>query len=555
MSWGRLRSRKMAQMSAATRTTNSQEMNFWGWGLIDKFPNEDLRRTVAAHVATLLAIDPPPLLPLPQVDQIVLPAAAVTPPTELASFSSAMPADRITHTYGKNFRDQVRGFEGDFSKAPDFVCYPTRENEVASVLAWASKSGIAVIPFGGGTSVVGGVERAIGDRYEGAISLDLRAFDKVLEVDQTSRAARIQAGARGPHIEAQLAPYNLTMRHYPQSFQFSTLGGWIATRAGGHFATLYTHIDDLIESIRMITPAGEIESRRLPASGAGPSPDRLMLGSEGIFGVITEAWVRLFVRPRYRLTASIHFQGELTRAVDCVRAIAQAALYPTNCRLLSKEEAALNFVTDDGAHVLVLGFESVDSPRDDSMARAMAICEAHGGACPLGIKRRENNENASDGAASAWRAAFIEAPYLQSALVSMGMIADTFETACTWDRFNALHARVTESVMGAMKSHCGGGHLSLRFTHVYPDGPAPYYTFIAPGRPGAQLNQWEAIKRAASDALLDMGATITHHHAVGRLHRPWYEKQRPPLFAAALRATKRAMDPASIMNPGVLIEP
>jgi alkyldihydroxyacetonephosphate synthase len=529
------------------------QTSFWGWGYEDKLPDESMRRGIAAHVARLLGTTEPPLRPLPSIDDVTLPEARIAPPPELAAFSSAARRDRIVHTYGKSFRDQVRGFAGDFGRAPDFVCYPGNEDDVARVLAWASRGRVAVIPFGGGTSVVAGVEGDVGDRFEGVLSLDLKRMDKVLEVDTVSRAARIQAGAKGPHLEAQLAPHDFSLRHFPQSFEFSTLGGWIATRAGGHFATLYTHIDDLVESIRMITPAGELVSRRLPASGAGPSPDRLVLGSEGIFGVITEAWVRVQPRPRFRLQASVHFKGELGRAVEAVRAIAQAALYPTNCRLLSAEEAALNFVADDGSHVLVLGFESADHARDEAMARAMALCEAHGGVCPRGVLRREGGDKVADGAASAWRAAFLEAPYLQSALVSLGVVVDTFETACTWDRFEALHARVTEAVTEAMRAACGGGRISVRFTHVYPDGPAPYYTFLAPGRRGEELAQWQQIKRAASDALGEMGATITHHHAVGRLHRPWYDAQRPPLFAAALRAAKRAMDPAGVMNPGVLI--
>lgn len=529
-------------------------LSYWGWGYESKLPDEATRGGVAQHIGRLLGTPPPALRPLPSLDDVALHEPRIEAPPELAPFMSADRRERVTHTYGKSFRDQVRAFEGDFRVAPDLVCRPAREEDVAAVLAWASRNSVAVIPFGGGTSVVSGVEGDVGSRYEGVVSLDLRSLDRVVEVDPVSRAARIEAGATGPRIEAQLASHDLTLRHYPQSFEFSTLGGWIATRAGGHFATLYTHIDDLVESVRMITPAGEFVTRRLPASGAGPSPERLVLGSEGIFGVITEAWVRVQKRPRYRLQASVHFRGDIARAVDAVRAIAQAALYPTNCRLLSAEEAALNFVTDDGSHVLVIGFEGADHMREDAMAHALSICELHGGACPRGVSRREGGEKVGDGAGAAWRAAFIEAPYLMSALVSMGMVVDTFETACTWDRFEALHAAVTSAVTDAMRSTCGGGHVSVRFTHVYPDGPAPYYTFIAPGRPGEQIAQWQVIKRAASDVLSSMGATITHHHAVGRMHRPWYDKERPALFAAALRATKRAMDPAGIMNPGALID-
>ena len=179
-----------------------------------------------------------------------------------------------------------------------------REPDVVAVLDWAARAAIAVIPYGGGSSVVGGVEpRSTGP----AVTLDLTALDRVLEVDPTSRAARIQAGALGPQLEDQLRPHGLTLRHFPQSFEFSTLGGWLATRAGGHYATLYTHIDDLVESMRVVTPAGISESRRLPGSGAGPSPDRLFLGSEGTLGVITEAWMRLQDRPRWQATASVTF--------------------------------------------------------------------------------------------------------------------------------------------------------------------------------------------------------------------------------------------------------
>ena len=206
------------------------------------------------------------------------------------------------------------------------------------MLDWAGGAKVAVIPFGGGSSVVGGVEPAIGDAYAGAVSLDMRHFDRVLEVDSASRAARIQGGIRGPAIEAALKPHGFAIRHYPQSFEFSTLGGWIATRSGGHFATLYTHIDDFVESIRTITPAGAMESRRLPGSGAGPSPDRMMIGSEGALGIITEAWMRLQGRPRFRADAVFGFP-DFFAAARAVRAVSQAGLYPSNLRVIDNDEA------------------------------------------------------------------------------------------------------------------------------------------------------------------------------------------------------------------------
>jgi alkyldihydroxyacetonephosphate synthase len=479
-----------------------------------------------------------------------VPDGRLAPPEELP-FCTDDREQRVRHTYGRSYRDVLRGFHGDFGPAPDLVAHPRTEDDVAAVLAWASAEGVAVVPYGGGTSVVGGLEIGRPDGFAGTLSLDMRAMDRVLAIDETSLSARIEAGALGPRIEEQLAPKGLTLRHFPQSFEHSTLGGWIATRAGGHFATVYTHIDDLVESVRMLTPRGPMESRRLPGSGAGPSPDRLVLGSEGAFGVITEAWMRVRPRPRHRLSASVRF-GTFEAAVDATRAVAQAGLHPSNCRLLDAREALLNGVPAGKGGVLLLGFESVDAPRDGLMEAALLLCSERGGVCKEGIVRREEENEASNPSTS-WRKSFLDAPYLQSALVSLGVIADTFETAITWERFAALHERVIRAVKDAMAEVGTRGVVSCRFTHVYPDGPAPYYTFLAPGREGEEQEQWAAIKSAAADAVIDAGGTITHHHAVGRMHRPWIARQRPALFTEALCAARETLDPRGIMNPGVLL--
>jgi alkyldihydroxyacetonephosphate synthase len=528
-----------------------RERSLWAWGWADRFPDDEARRGIAAHAGALLGIEAPALRVPPTLETIRLPEARVAPPPELAGFSSGERRDRAMHAHGKSYGDLVRAFAGDFSGAPDFVAYPRDEVEVVMVLAWCSLERVAAIPFGGGTSVVGGVARPRGDAWRGAVAIDLRAMDRVLEVDAVSRAARIQAGALGPRLEEQLGAHGLTLRHYPQSFEHSTLGGWIATRAGGHFATLYTHVDDLVEAVRMVTPRGVLETRRLPASGAGPAPERLVLGSEGVLGVITEAWMRVRPRPRFRASASVRFD-DLAAGARAARYVAQSGLYPSNCRLLDPREATLNGVPADGGAVLLLAFESAEHSMRHWLDRAVALAETGGGVCS-GAKEKVD-ERGGDASAEAWRQAFVDAPYLQSVLVSLGVIADTFETACTWDRFDELHARVRHDVEQAMQRSCGGGLLTCRFTHVYPDGPAPYFTFVAPARPGEELAQWEPIKRAAGDALAACGATITHHHAVGRLHRPWYEREVPPLFTEALRAAKRTMDPAGVLNPGVLFD-
>jgi alkyldihydroxyacetonephosphate synthase len=486
------------------------------------------------------------------LSEVELRSPRISPPPSLAPICSSAAYDRAAHTYGKSYPDTVRGMLGDYANAPDVVAYPRTEAEVAALLDWAGGAEAIVTPFGGGSSVVGGVEpRDSGGRYKGAVTIDLRELGKVLEVDRTSRAASIEGGAFGPAIEAQLKPHGLTLRHFPQSFEFSTLGGWIATRSGGHFATLYTHIDDLVESLRAVTPSGILETRRLPGSGAGPSPDRLLIGSEGILGVITQAWVRLQDRPRFRAGGAVRFK-DLFSAARALRAISQAALYPANCRILDPQEAFNTGAADGAAAIMVLAFESGDHAVDAWMKRALECCADHGGAPETPGQADTHRE----GAAGKWRNAFIRMPYARERMVPRAIINDTFETAITWERFESFHDHVKAATESAIERATGRpGQVTCRFTHVYPDGPAPYFSFHALGRHGRLIEQWREIKTAASDALIAAGGTITHHHAVGRDHRPWYDKQRPELFAAALKSAKRSLDPQSTLNPGVLIDP
>jgi alkyldihydroxyacetonephosphate synthase len=527
-------------------------LKYFGWG------REGEGLTAAEEAASLdryrrlFAVDsfdersPPPL------SEIELEPPRLTPPASLAAICSSERYDRAAHTYGKSFRDYARGLAGDYAPAPDVVAYPRDEGEVAAVLDWAGGARAMVVPFGAGSSVVGGVEpQTAGTSCTAAVTLDLRRLDRVVEIDPVSRAARIEAGVFGPALEGQLRPHGLTLRHFPQSYEYSTLGGWIATRSGGHFATLYTHIDDLVESLRMVTPQGVVETRRLPGSGAGPSPDRLLIGSEGILGVITEAWLRLQQRPRFRAGGAVKFV-DFSSAARAVRAIAQAGLFPANCRILDPEEARHTGAGDGSAAVMVLAFESADHALDAWIARALECCADHGGV-PEHPGERDAHRA---GAAEHWRTAFIRMPYARERMIRHGIIADTFETAITWERFETFHDRVKAATAGAIRAVTGRpGQVTCRFTHVYPDGPAPYFSFHALGRHGALEAQWREIKSAAADALIAGGGTITHHHAVGRDHRPWYDRQRPQLFAAALRSAKRELDPQGVLNPGVLIDP
>ena len=361
----------------------------WGWGYEDQHPSREVVEVAAAGARQHLGFGPADVeWPVP-LEEARLRLPRLDPPRSLAHICRSDEYERATHSYGKSYRDVIRAFRGRFEQSPDVVAHPTDEADVERVLSWCEEAGAAAIPFGGGTSVVGGVEPP-GDRP--AVTIDLRALDRVLEVDRASRAARIQAGAEGPRLEEQLREHELTLRHFPQSFEYSTLGGWIATRAGGHYATLYTHIDDFVESIRAITPRGVWESRRLPGSGAGPSPDRLLIGSEGILGVITEAWVRVQDVPRHKQSASVLFDS-FESGAQAVRALSQSGLHPSNCRLLDGEEAALTGAVPDAdarrlakgsrrsrsAALLVLGFESADHELEPWMDRARELCHDHGG--------------------------------------------------------------------------------------------------------------------------------------------------------------------------------
>jgi alkyldihydroxyacetonephosphate synthase len=532
-----------------------RRLKHWGWGYEDQQPPPAEVREAAAAIRAHLGFEPAEAEEPVPLEAIELPAPRLSPPAALRDICSSDAHERATHAMGKGYRDLIRAFRGRIDHPPDVVARPREEAEVEAVLAWCAEAGAAAIPFGGGTSVVGGVEPRVGDRYEGAVSIDLHALDRVLEIDPVSRAARIQAGAAGPVLEDQLRPDGLTIRHFPQSFEFSTLGGWVATRAGGHFATRLTHIDDLVESVRAITPSGDWESRRLPGSGAGPSPDRLMLGSEGILGVITEAWVRLQARPTFRTSASVRF-ATFEIGAAAVRELSQSGLEPANCRLLDGREAMITGAATDDRALLVLGFESADHELGAWMGRALEICGDHDGEWGDVRERREGDGGGGSGdAAGQWRQAFLAAPYVRDTMIAAGVFSETFETAITWDRLDSFVRDVRAAAESALREIAGAGTVTCRFTHVYPDGPAPYFTMLAPAVRGGELDQWDAVKAAASDAVIAAGGTITHHHAVGRDHRPWYDRQRPEPFARALRAAKAELDPAGILNPGVLIDP
>jgi alkyldihydroxyacetonephosphate synthase len=530
--------------------------SLWMWGLEADEPSEARRREVAAALSERFGTEVRAPT-IPTVDELELRAPRVRVPETLSGFCRQDTWERAYHAYGYDRVDHA--VFGRYPNPPDVVAHPRTDDELEAVLGWCGDEGHCVIPYGGGSSVVGGVTPPE-DRGP-IVTVALDELDRVLEIDEVSRAARIQAGVFGPHLEDQLRPHGLTLRHFPQSFAGSTLGGWIATRSGGHYATNHTHIDDFVESVRMLTPQGWWEARRLPGSGAGPDPNRLAIGSEGILGVITEAWMRIQARPRFRATAPVRF-ASWEDGYEATRHIVQAKQWPANLRLLDPELAAGSAGVEGGAALLIIGFESAELSQRAVLEQAVAIARAGGGRVEddeLSVDDGAGEATGRSGAVGAWRRAFVPGEgggTFGGGTAGLGLVSGTFETAITWDRWPDFDAAVREATLSALTETCGGGSLNCRFTHVYPDGPAPYYTYVGAYRSGADpLAQDAAIKAAASDAIIAAGGTITHHHAVGRLHRPWYDRERPEPFAQALLGAKRAVDPGGILNPGVLIDP
>lgn len=540
---------------------SSKTRSRWGWGFEGEMIDEDELRERKAYLESALGFPERPVLEPVPLAEATIPDPAIEIPDHLADCCSSDRAVRARRTYGMARPETIRAFHGDFTPAPDIVARPTTESEVEAILAWASEQHVAVSPVTGGTGVAGGTGPPSGDvrtGYAGTLALDLRDLNEVLEVDETSRTALIEGGTLGPDINDQLDEYGLHLRHYPQSYRLSGLGGWIATRSGGHYATRYTHIDEFVESVRMVCPAGTFETQRLPAHGAGPDANRLVCGSEGSLGVITRAWMQVEPRPAYRSDAAVYFDGIL-EAATAIRRIVQSKLTPANCRLHDRVETSLYGMDDLEQDLVVLGFESTDRPTDAALDRALEICETEGGVCPDGPDHYGpgyGRDRPDDSDVARWGTAF-QLGASGSTDVPLCVVGGTVETAVTWDRFPRFHEAMLAAVTDAVESECEMGHVSTRFTHVYPDGPAVYYTFRAPGDPDPdrRIEQWQRIKRAGLDTVMEYDLTPTHHHAVGRDHREWYAAQIPENYGTALRAVKGVLDPAGVMNPGVLVDP
>jgi alkyldihydroxyacetonephosphate synthase len=535
-----------------------RDSKWWGWGdpavdpKLDSEAQAALREWIgelspSPHMSDLDALVLPDPEPLPEALIEAVGADGVFTSVE----------DRMRHAAGRGYADLVRLRSGRLEAAPDAVLLPADAAAVQRVLEICAAEGIAVVPFGGGTSVVGGVEPLLGV-HPRLVSLDLTRLRDVT-VDRRSLTARLGAGLRGPEAEAALATQGLTLGHFPQSFEYATIGGFAATRSAGQTSSGYGRFDDLVSSIRLIAPAGELRTLDTPHTAAGPSLRELIVGSEGVLGVIPDATMRVRPAPRLR-----RYEGWIAESFEAgaeiVRALAQGPGLPDVIRVSDEEEtrASLTLSGPRGLAgtlfgrylglrgrregcLMVVGLEG----EEESVARrrALAVRELRrGGAAYLG-----------QAAGRSWEHGRFQAPYLRDTLMDMGAMVETLETSHTWARLEGLRKAVRTAIRDSLASQGTPGLVLCHLSHAYPDGASLYYTFIARSRRGEEVEQWAAVKRTASEAIVAEGGTITHHHAVGRDHAPYMEAEVGRTGLDVLRSVKERLDPTGIMNPEKLL--
>jgi alkyldihydroxyacetonephosphate synthase len=458
---------------------------------------------------------------------------------------SADHRDRLRHAGGKSTPDLLRRRAEGPQDAPDAVVFPADHDEVLAVLAYCARHAVAVVPFGGGTSVVGGVDPVRG-RFDTVIALDLRRLDRVTEIDPISGTATLGAGLTGPRAEELLGAHGLSLGHFPQSFEFATIGGFAATRSSGQASAGYGRFDDMVQRLRIATPGGTLELGRAPASAAGPDLRELFVGSEGTLGVITEVTLRVHPVPETVAYQAWSFPDFATGAA-ALRAVVQAGAAPTVLRLSDEAETGINLARsgDIGGNpvagcLAVTTYEGSAAHVTARSAEAGAVLAAAGGSALGETPARE------------WEHGRFAAPYLRDALLDVGVLCETLETATTWSNLSALKAKVTAALTESLAAQGTPPLVMCHISHTYPTGASLYFTVVAK-QLDDPLAQWQAAKRAAGDAIVAAGGTITHHHAVGTDHRPWVPDEVGDLGVRVLRAVKAELDPAGILNPGKLV--
>jgi len=531
---------------------------WWGWGDPAVQPHLD-DEALGVLRERIGALEPWPLAR--ELDDVALPPAEALPQALIDAVGEAnvftSDEDRLRHSTGRGYVDLARLRDGALENAPDAVLMPEDAEVLRRVIDVCADEGIAIIPFGGGTSVVGGVEPLRG-AHGRLISLDLGALRDV-SVDRRSLTARLGAGLRGHEAEAALAQEGLTLGHFPQSFEYATIGGFAATRSAGQASSGYGRFDALVSSVRLVAPAGDLQTLETPHTAAGPALRELVIGSEGVLGVIPDVTVRVRPAPAVR-----RYEAWMAESFDAgseiVRGLAQGPGLPQIIRVSDEEETEGTLALNGprglsgrlfdgylgarrrrGGALMIVGFEG----DEESVAHRRAVTVRalrHGGAAYLG-----------QAAGQAWEHGRYQGPYLRDTLMEMGAMVETLETSHTWSRFGELHNAVGDAIRNSLASQGTPGLVFCHLSHAYADGASLYFTFISRARRGSELEQWAAVKRAACEAIVAHGGTITHHHAVGRDHAPYMEAEVGRTGLDLIRAAKEQLDPAGIMNPGKLL--
>lgn len=492
-------------------------------------------------------------VPEPTLDEVRLRPSALSD-TDRDGLSSIVGAEycnvddrgRLLRAGGKSTLDLLRRKDSGEQDAPDAVLIPGSEDEIASILRYCTERGIAIVPFGGGTSVVGGLDPIRGD-FTAVISLDLRRLNQLHFLDEISGEAELGAGTTGPEAERLLGKRGFSLGHFPQSFEYATIGGFAATRSSGQGSAGYGRFNDMVRGLRAVTPAGTLDLGRAPESAAGPDLRQLMIGSEGVFGVITRVRVRVHPVPTATRHEAWSFPDFATGA-DALRAVVQTGTGPTVIRLSDEAETGVNLATTEkigeqqitGGCLAITMFEGTEAHVESRHSETRAVLEAAGGT------------SLGEEPARAWEHGRFGAPYLRDSLLAAGALCETLETATNWSNVLALKAAVTDALTASLAESGTPALVLCHISHVYPTGASLYFTVVAAQR-GNPIEQWRKAKAAASDAMMRTGGTITHHHAVGADHRPWMRDEIGDLGVAVLRAVKATLDPAGILNPGKLI--
>ena len=530
---------------------------WWGWG--DPGRRLELSPDATAMLRSELGrADPGERV---ELDAVSMPEARSLPDAVVAALNPAgvlvAHEQRLRRAAGKGYPDLVRLRSGRLDSAPDAVVMPGSAEQVAALLEACSRERVAVVPFGGGTSVVGGVDPCAGP-HERVIALDLRRM-RTVEVDPISLTARLGPGLRGPEAEQALGARGFTLGHYPQSFEYATIGGFAATRSAGQASSGYGRFDELVTSLAMQTPTGPLRTLTTPHTAAGPALRELALGSEGVLGVITEVDVRIRPLPEMRRYEA-WIVGDFATGRELVRALAQSDRLPDVTRLSDETETRVSLTLAGasgtkrallaaylrarrrrGGCVVICGWEGSRDSVDRRHALAARMLRADG-AVALG-----------QGPGRSWERGRFDGPYLRDELLDRGYMVETLETSHTWSRLEQLYEAVRRALESALEDQGTPGIVFCHVSHAYRDGASLYFTFVARQRAEARLEQWRAVKAAACEAIVATGGTITHHHAIGRDHVPYMEAEVGETGIEALRAIKERLDPAGVMNPGKLL--